>query len=145
MQRPPRPRELPGVEKHHAEYRQFWKRAKWTSSGVPQKNDVAWVYEIAIAHRQRPWKRFVVYVGSTSNVRSMHAKRASVTPPEAVSFVRAVEINADGAANSNRRAALFVGMCKSDFDYACTDGKRAFVMPTLFCSKLHRIGGVGGL
>lgn len=132
-------REHRGAERHHPEYRQFWGDARWASDPILPEDDVAWVYEIAIAHRRRPRASFVVYVGCTTNVKSIEIKRSLVTPIGNVSFVRAVSVHADGLGSSIRRAAIFVGMCKSVFDYACADGKKAIVLPTFFGSKLHRV------
>ncbi len=133
-----KPRETRGVELQHPEYVRFWSKSPWKSKVAPAEN-VVWVYELAIAHRRRR-RKFVVYVGCASSAEMIESKRAAVTPPECLSFVRAVEIRAGDRASGIRKAAVFVGMCKSDFDYACVDGKRALVVPTFFGSRLHRRG-----
>ncbi len=132
------PREALGVERRHREYSRFWSKSPWTSEVTPAEN-VVWVYEIAISHRTRR-RKFVVYVGCASTVNTIQSKRETMTPKDCVSFVRAVEIRAEDRASGVRKAAVLVGMCKSDFDYACVDGKRALVVPTCFGAKLQRIG-----
>lgn len=127
------------VERRHGEYSRFWNASPWTSE-VERTDGVTWVYELAIAHRRRQRVKFVVYVGCSSSIEAIETKRKALTPDDCVSFVRVVEIRADDRASGIRKAAVFVGMCKSDFDYACVDGKRALVVPTFFGSRLQRIG-----